>query len=60
MNNVEKLLEKSIDVTGAEYCEIRIRDDGTVIWVNVDGICVCRICRIENLSVVDDRRKEEK
>ena len=45
------------DVTGAEICEVRIRHDGKVVWVNVDGMCVCRVCRINKLVLEDDRRR---
>ncbi len=55
--SLEYLIKKSIDVSGIENCEVRIREDGKVIWINVNGVCVCRVCRIENLEVNDDRRK---
>ena len=57
MTNQIHIGEQMIDITaGLEtVVEISIRDDGRVIWVNVDGVCRLRCCRIEKL-VVDDRR----
>jgi hypothetical protein len=43
------------DITGAKIVEVSIRDDGKVIWINVDGKCALRVCAIENI-VMDDRR----
>jgi hypothetical protein len=47
--------EQMIDITAPDVVEVSIREDGTVIWINVDGICKLRVCQIPNL-VVDDRR----
>jgi len=46
-----QLIENQIDVTGAKHVQIQTRFDGKVIWINVDGICLLRICQIENLEV---------
>jgi hypothetical protein len=46
-----------LDITKPETgVEILIRGDAKVIWVNVDGICVLRICQIPFLEVKDDRK----
>ncbi len=46
----------SIEVSKPEYpVEIAIRYDGEVLWVNVDGKCVLRICQIPAL-ILDDNR----
>lgn len=44
------------DITGAEIVEIKVRDDGQVIWVNIDDICALRICQIKKVIVEDERR----
>lgn len=44
-----------MDITGAKFVQVSIRDDGKVLWINTENGCVCRICRIENLVIVDDR-----
>ena len=52
-------MEKEIrllDITNPENVEIRIRGDGKVIWVNVDGICRLRCCGITCLDINDERR----
>lgn len=38
---------EQLDITGAKRVEVRVRDDGCVVWVNVDGLCRLRVCRIE-------------
>jgi hypothetical protein len=43
------------DITGAEVVEVRVRGDGKVLWVNVNGECVLRICQIKTIEVADDR-----
>lgn len=40
-----------LDITGAEHVEILIREDKKVIWVNVNGVCRLRVCRIETLEI---------
>lgn len=49
-----------IDITAPKYeVEIAISKDydGNVIWVNVDGICRLRICRVSSEIIkIDDRR----
>lgn len=49
---------KEIDITGANLVEILIREDGHVVWVNVDGKCLLRVCRIVNVKLNDMRKKE--
>jgi predicted RNase H-like nuclease (RuvC/YqgF family) len=50
---------KSLDITGSEGVEVKVRHDGTVLWVNtVEGGCVLRICKIKSIVVEDERRKK--
>lgn len=51
----DDIVGKQMDITGANIVDVQIRADGTVIWVNVDGVCKLRICRIEKLTVEDNR-----
>jgi hypothetical protein len=44
-----------IDIAEPEVVEIRIRSDGKVIWVNVNGKCYLRICQIKHLDLEDER-----
>jgi hypothetical protein len=48
-----------LDVTGPQLVEIQIRSDGKVIWVNIDGVCLLRCCRIESLRIDDARNMSE-
>jgi len=50
----EKL--KSLDITGTEGVEVKIRHDGKVLWINtIEGGCVLRICQIKELVLEDAR-----
>lgn len=49
------LMEKDMIAGTAQEVEIRIREDGSVVWINVDGVCAFRICQIKNLTLNDDR-----
>jgi len=45
----------TLDITGIDDVEIRIRSDGKVIWVNGPD-CKVRICSIRGVvNVVDER-----
>jgi hypothetical protein len=49
------------DITAPEHpVEVDIRFDGQVLWVNVDGKCVLRICQMPGLILNDQRRKTTK
>ncbi len=43
------------DITAPGVVEVSVRDDGKVVWVNVDGKCELRACQIGAI-VLDDRR----
>ena len=30
---------------------VQVRDDGRVLWVNVDGICVLRVCQMPRIEL---------
>ena len=48
-----------IDITKPKFVEIEIRKDGQVVWINIDGICQLRVCRIgKDRLVIKDNRKE--
>ena len=44
------------DIAAEVAVEIKIRDDGKVIWVCVDGHDVLRVCSIPRLIVKDARK----
>lgn len=46
------------DITGAKVVQIRISEDGTVVWVNTEENCVLRVCRAEKV-VIDDMRPKK-
>ena len=43
------------DIGDVDTIEISIRDDGKVIWVNIDDVCVLRVSRLRQV-IIDDRR----
>jgi hypothetical protein len=50
--SMEELLNAQIEITApARGVEVQFKEDGKVLWVNVDGICVLRICQIPVLIV---------
>lgn len=49
-----------LDITAPEgTVQIQIRKDGKVLWINIQSICVLRICRIESLDITDEREKSK-
>jgi hypothetical protein len=44
-----------MDIAGAKCVQVEISRDGKVLWVNTEDGCICRICRIENLEITDNR-----
>lgn len=53
--SLDALTEAHLDITGAAHVEVTCSGDGTVMWVNVNGICVLRICRIKELAVQQEQ-----
>ena len=49
-----------IDLINPEYVEVEISEQAKILWVNVDGECVLRACRVGNFKLIDRRRKEVK
>lgn len=47
------------DIAGAETVELQIRNDGKVVWINIDGICRFRVQRFEQLLITDERPQSQ-
>lgn len=47
-----------LDITEPEEVDIVIRDDGKVLWVNINGICRLRLCKIKTIKLYDLRSKK--
>ncbi len=43
------------DKHDVKQCEISIRGDGKVVWVNIDGVCELRVHRAEEIVINDER-----
>ena len=53
----EQLMDAHVDITQpAHGVEVRTNSNG-VLWVNVDGVCVLRVCRVEHLEINGDIQK---
>lgn len=51
----------AVDRNAMHEVEIRIKDDGKTIWVNIDGVCALRIFTTATASItVADQRKRPK
>jgi|GEM_PF-6770842 len=53
-----QLLNSHVDVTGAEVVEVSYSRDAagrSVLWLNVNGICLVRVCRINTLMINGDQ-----
>ncbi len=49
---------KFVDIAAFEGVELTIREDGLVLWVNVDDICIARIVTNGFVPItIEDKRK---
>jgi rubredoxin len=44
-----------LDITAPTVVEVEVHSNGSVVWVNVDGVCAVRLCRIATLTINDKR-----
>lgn len=52
---LQEILDSHIDVADAEYVEVLVNTARNILWVNVNGVCLLRICRIKNLTIGDGK-----
>lgn len=52
---VPVIIDKMLDITRPDEVAVLIREDGKVVWINVNGQCMFRACRIGKLTLVDHR-----
>lgn len=50
-DEMEALGDCMLDITGAAFAEVLVNEHTGVLHVNVNGICVLRICRVREFSV---------
>ena len=53
--SLAQLAEAHVDLTAPGHVDVSISDDGKVIWVNVNGICVLRCCQCESITIEGDQ-----
>jgi hypothetical protein len=51
--------ELTVNLTQPSVVQIVIRQDGKTVWINVDGVCRLRVCRIEKLLLEDQRYQSD-
>lgn len=51
IETLHKINDSAVDISSPESVEVLTRADKKVLWVNVNGVCVLRICKIKNLVV---------
>ncbi len=51
--SLQQLTDCFNDITAPRYVQVQIRADRKVVWINVDNVCVLRICEIPALLVDD-------
>lgn len=49
------LEEAAVDVTGAVDVSVSVSADSSVLWLNVNGVCLARVCRIKQLTLPPTR-----
>jgi hypothetical protein len=53
--------DQMVDVNMPLVVDIAINASGTILWVNVDGICRLRCCQMKPKVIrIEDRRKRGK
>jgi hypothetical protein len=52
---MKELVDAQLDITAVDGVELLTDKARGVIWVNVDGVCLLRICRIGEITVKDVR-----
>lgn len=40
-----------LDINAPDTVQVQVSGDGKTLWVNVDGICRLRCCRIQHLEI---------
>ena len=45
------------DITEPKAVQVEVNPTGSILWVNVDGLCVLRICKMEQFDIVDNRKE---
>lgn len=45
---------KFLDITMPDHLEIKIDKRRHVVWINIDGVCVLRACRIGKIEITEE------
>lgn len=47
----QTIMDASLDVTGAHHVEVQVNHINRVLHVNVNGVCLLRVCEIQNFHL---------
>lgn len=56
---IVELRDTMKDITAPKMVEVDIGEDGKVLWVNIDGVCILRVCSIPQFTLTDRRSREK-
>ena len=48
-----------LDISQPKIVQVEINPSGSILWVNIDGLCMLRVCVIERLDVIDNRKEKK-
>jgi len=51
VERARNLNRNMVDITGAAHVDVCMSKDRSTLWVNVDGVCVLRVCRITKMDL---------
>ena len=54
-----EFLREFLDITAPEIVEVKLREDGKVLWVNINGVCRLRISQMKEISVILEPEEKE-
>ena len=46
----EQIMADMLDITGPAEVEVKFDKQRMVLWININGICALRACRIGNVT----------
>ena len=55
-NETKRSTETMVDIAYPNVVDVVLRNDGTGLWVNVDGVCALRITHVKRLILTDNRK----
>jgi len=51
VERARNLTRNMVSLEGADHVDVCMSKDNKTLWINVDGVCVLRICRIKKMDL---------